>query len=232
MKIHRPEKQQSIPGVHHQLEADSIMLNFGSHAVLSDIYIRCETGRVTGLLGRNGQGKSTLMKIIYGTLHPATKSVRLNGQAIGPAYLVPGLIGYLPQDNFSPKNRKLAQVFEDFELDFAVFEKTFPAFASSYNSKVKDLSGGQQRLAETYVLLASKATFVMLDEPFTHMSPVMADQVKELVTEAGRSKGILITDHLYQHIIALSDDLYILDAGKLKMLHSPEELQHLGYTRR
>jgi ABC-type multidrug transport system ATPase subunit len=231
MKGHPADHQQAGLGADDLLEADSIEHKFGSNAVLSDIYIKCQTGSVTGLLGRNGQGKSTLMKILYGSLEPAAKSVRLNGQPIGPAYLVPGLIGYLPQDNFCPKNKKLQHVFEDFELDFAHFAKIFPAFSSSYNSRVKNLSGGEQRLAETYVLLASKARFVMLDEPFTHLSPLMAEQVKELITSASRNKGILITDHQYQHIITISDTIYVLANGKLKLVNSPEELHYLGYTR-
>jgi ABC-type multidrug transport system ATPase subunit len=228
----RPVKMAEQVATVDLLEADSIVHNFGSHAVLTDIYIKCETGKVTGLLGRNGHGKSTLLKVLYGTLQPSLKSVRLNGQPIGPAYLVPGLIGYLPQNNFCPKDIRLKQVFEDFELDYGAFEKTFPAFAAQYNSRVKNLSGGQQRLAETYVLLAGKARFVLLDEPFTHLSPLMVDQVKELIRETRRSKGILITDHLYQHVISMSDNLYVLSAGKLTPVHSQEELQVLGYTRR
>ena len=54
--------------MNHTLEVDSIQLAFNNRRILSDIYLKCETGKITGLLGRNGQGKSCLMKIIYGTL--------------------------------------------------------------------------------------------------------------------------------------------------------------------
>ncbi|HZI00856.1 MAG TPA: ATP-binding cassette domain-containing protein, partial [Flavisolibacter sp.] len=61
----------------HTLEVDSIQLNFGEIKILSDIYIKCETGSITGLLGRNGQGKSCLMRVIHGSL-PAEKSIRFD----------------------------------------------------------------------------------------------------------------------------------------------------------
>jgi ABC-type sugar transport system ATPase subunit len=69
----------------HCLEADSIQLEFNGRRILSDIYLKCETGRITGLLGRNGEGKSCLMQIIYGTL-ACEKSVRIDGVSALSAY--------------------------------------------------------------------------------------------------------------------------------------------------
>ena len=62
----------------HTFEADSVQLEFGSKKILSDVYLKCETGQVTGILGRNGEGKSCLMNIIYGSLKPQNKSIRFN----------------------------------------------------------------------------------------------------------------------------------------------------------
>lgn len=216
----------------HKLEADSIVLNFGSRNILSDVYIKCETGKVTGLLGRNGNGKSSLMNIIYGTIKASTQSIRFNGDHVAQAYQVPGLIGYLTQFNFSPKSLTLQRIFSDFEVEYAGFEKVFPGFISKYKSKVHTLSGGQRRLAEIYVLLNSKAKFILLDEPFTHLSPVLTDQVKELITEAVVSKGILLSDHMYAHVIDISTDLYLLTEGKIKLIKDLEELNFIGYTKR
>lgn len=64
----------------HALEADSVKLHFGDRAILTNVYLKCETGTIMGLLGRNGQGKSCLMKIIYGTLN-CEKSVRIDNVA-------------------------------------------------------------------------------------------------------------------------------------------------------
>jgi ATPase subunit of ABC transporter with duplicated ATPase domains len=71
--------------MNHTLEADSIELAFAGKRILSSIYLKCETGKITGLLGRNGQGKTCLMKIIYGSL-PCEKSVRFDQVAYAEAY--------------------------------------------------------------------------------------------------------------------------------------------------
>lgn len=215
----------------HQLEADSIVLDFGSRRVLSDVYLKCETGKVAGLLGRNGNGKSSLMNIMYGTLKANSSCIRFDGEFVHSAYLVPGLIAYLTQFNFTPGHLTLQRVFTDFEVDYTGFESAFPEFLTKYKSKVKSLSGGQVRVMETYLLLSSSAKFVLLDEPFTHLSPVLIDQVKELITESAKNKGILISDHLYGHVVEISDDLYLLSDGKTRLTKNAEELKFIGYTR-
>lgn len=215
----------------HQLEADSIVLNFGSRNILSDVYIKCETGKITGLLGRNGNGKTTLMNVIYGTLNGNSQSIRFNGDHITQAYRFAGLIGYLTQFNFTPKSLTLKRIFSDFEVDYSHFEKMFPEFQSKYNSQVKNLSGGQIRLTETYLLLKSDKKFVFLDEPFTHLSPILIEQVKQLITKAAADKGILLSDHMYRHVLDISTNLYLLSDGKTRLIKNAEELNFMGYTR-
>lgn len=215
----------------HQLEADSIVLNFGSRKILSDVYIKCETGKVTGLLGRNGNGKTTLMNVIYGTLNANGKSIRFNDAPITDAYRVKGLVGYLTQFNFSPKSLTLKRIFSDFEVDYSGFEKMFPEFLPKYKSEVKSLSGGQIRLTETYLLLKANTKFVFLDEPFTHLSPILIEQVKQLIREATLNKGILLSDHMYRHVVDISNDLYLLSDGKIRPVKNPEELSALGYIK-
>lgn len=215
----------------HLLEADSITLDFGTRKILSDVYLKCETGKITGLLGRNGHGKSTLMNIIYGTLAAKSGTIRFDSCYTAKVFQVPDLAVYLPQFNFTPKGLTLKRVFADFEVDYTDFERMFPEFQLKYNSQVKSLSGGQTRLAETYVLLKSRSKFVLLDEPFTHLSPVMIEQVQELIIDAKKDKGILVTDHLYQHIIDLSDTLYLLSNGKTHFIKDLSALDFLGYIR-
>jgi len=115
----------------HKLEAGSIQLKFGDRKILSDIYLKCETGKITGLLGRNGQGKTCLMKIIYGTLE-CEKSVRFDNQSQEEAFKRTDLLLYLPQFNFIPKSLSLKRVFQDFNLDFNSFAERFPEFELKY----------------------------------------------------------------------------------------------------
>ena len=172
----------------HKLEADSIQLEFNGRNILSDIYLKCETGKITGLLGRNGEGKSCLMKIIYGSLK-CEKSVRIDNIAQNEAYKQPGLLLYLPQFNFIPRALSLKRIFKDFQLDFSLFEKSFPAFNKKHNANIKTLSGGEHRLIELYVIVKSKSQFVMLDEPFTHLNPLQIEKVQKLLWKKKKTKA-------------------------------------------
>jgi ABC-type branched-subunit amino acid transport system ATPase component len=214
----------------HILEADSIQLEYGKRRILSDVYLKCETGKITGLLGRNGQGKSCLMKAIYGTLN-CEKSIRIDKKTQPKAYKIRGLLLYLPQFNFIPKSLSLKRVFQDFSLDFSVFTEKFPEFELNYKSSMGNLSGGGHRLVELYIIIRSKSLFAMLDEPFSYLSPLQIEKVKEMLLEEKLKKGLVITDHMYKHIIDISDDLYVLSNGKTHLTKKLEDIEMLGYAR-
>jgi len=181
-------------------------------------------------LGRNGEGKSCLMKIIYGSL-PAEKSIRFDGQAQYEAYRQPGLLHYLPQFNFIPKSLSLKKIFADFALDYAVFLESFPEFAARYNLAAGRLSGGELRMVELYIIVKPAAQFALLDEPFTHLNPLQIEKVKKMLLQEKQQKGLLITDHLYRQVTGISDKLYVLKGGKTYLTKSIEDLEKLGYAR-
>lgn len=214
----------------HTLEADSIQLDFNGRAILSSVYLKMETGKVTALLGRNGEGKTCLLNIIYGSL-TCEKSVRYNQQFYPAAYRCPDILRYLPQFNFIPQRLSLKSIFNDFEVEYSVFEQVFPDFSSRYTRRMVELSGGERRLVELYVILKSKSKFVMLDEPFTQLSPLQIDIVKELLLEEKKSKGLLITDHLYQQVLQVCDDVYLLSNSCTTLINDIRELERLGYAK-
>lgn len=214
----------------HTLEADSILLEFGTRRILSDVYIKCETGKVTGILGRNGQGKTCLMNIVYGSLSATSKSIRFDKVSVFHAYKHPELLTYLPQFNFIPKSLTLKRIFSDFNLNYAEFEKWFPEFQSKNKFCLKNLSGGERRLIEVYVICKSKSMFTMLDEPFTHVMPLHIEKLKQILSEEKNNKGFLITDHLYKQIIDVCDSLYLLKDGKTHAIKNITEIENLGYA--
>ena len=214
----------------HKLEADSVHLEFNGKKILSDIYLKCETGKITGLLGRNGEGKSCLMKILYGTLK-SEKSVRFDNIVHQQAFKTPGLIRYLPQFNFIPKGLSLKRIFDDFDLEYSFFEKRFPEFSSRYKSSISDLSGGEHRLVELYIIVKSGSYFALLDEPFTHLSPIQVDKAKEFLLEEKSNRGFLVTDHIYRHITDICDDLYVLRSGKTHLTKDISDIERLGYAK-
>jgi ABC-type lipopolysaccharide export system ATPase subunit len=216
--------------MHNLLEIDGIQLQFKEKKILSAIYIKCETSQITGLLGRNGQGKSCLMNIIYGTL-PCEKSVRFNQVSIVESFRRPELLRYLPQFNFIPTFLSLRKIFKDFNLDYQQFLEFFPEFESKEKYTVGSFSGGERRLVELYVILKSPAQFAMLDEPFTHLNPLQIDKVKALIVAEKKNKGLLITDHMFQHIVDVSDCLYVLTNGQTYLAKSIQDIESMGYAR-
>jgi len=215
----------------HTLEADGIQLDFGLRRILSDIYLKCETGKITGLLGQNGQGKSCLMNIILGTLNSSDNSIRVDGKVIRDAGKRPDLISYLPQFNFIPKSLKVKQVINDFQLSYNDFENRFPEFKQMAFSKVSNLSGWQCRTLEIYTIAKTPSFFSMLDEPFTHLNPIQIEKIKEFLLEEKTNKGFLITDHMYNHLLEVSNDVYLLNDGKTYLIKTLADLDALGYLR-
>lgn len=211
------------------LEADSIYLEFGTRSILSDVYVRTETGKVTGFLGRNGCGKSSLMKIIFGSLRGNFQSVRINGHYKHSMLAAPGAIRYLPQKAFIPKHLKIEQVCALYEVSLNDLIEEFPIFDKHRNQKLGALSGGEIRLFETMLILKSDVAFVILDEPFSHIMPLHVEKIKEVIAKEKLNKGIIITDHLYKHITDISDDLYLIREGKTFRINTHDDLIHYGY---
>lgn len=210
------------------LEIGGIRLLLNERLILSDVFLKVETGDIVGLLGRNGEGKSCLMRITFGVL-AAEKSVSINNVLLHEAYKKPQLIRYLPQHNFIPKYLSLKHIFKDFDVDFSVFSDLFPEFRNRENTKIGHLSGGMFRIVELYVILKSDTQFVLLDEPFTHISPLQIDIIKNLIREESAQKGILITDHLHRHITDVCGRVYALSNGKTHLITQADDLKKLGY---
>jgi len=213
----------------HSLEVDSIILEFDTKRVLQDVYLKNETGKTTGILGGNGSGKTSLMNVIYGELKTNNKSIRLDGKAIFDGYRKPETIRYLPQFNFILENLKIKKIFKDFNLNFPQFIEYFPEFEKYYSLKVKSLSGGESRILEIYSILSSKTKFCMLDEPFSQVMPVHVDTIKNIIKDEKKNKGIIITDHLYKHIIDYCNEIYVITNGTTYLTKDKNDLIKLGY---
>jgi ABC-type multidrug transport system ATPase subunit len=213
----------------HRLEVDGLRLAFGSRTVLGDIYLKLETGQVTGLLGPNGAGKSCLLQVIFGELAPPERSVRLDGRPWLGRHRAAADLRYLPQFNFIPKSLTVKRVFADFGVDFSRLVASFPEFSGHYLAPVSRLSGGEARLVEVFVVLMAETKFCLLDEPVSHLAPARVEVLQALIKEEKSRKGILITDHLYRDVLALQDTLYVLHHGKTRRVQSVADLARYGY---
>lgn len=211
------------------LEIDGVEMRYGANRLLSDIYLKCTQGEITGLLGRNGSGKSSLLRIIFGVLSADSASVRINGSTMTGSYIGDRLIGYLPQHHFIPGNMKVNQALSICGVDKQMACSLLPEIERSLSARPDQLSGGEHRLVEILLILYSKNLFCLLDEPFSGLSPVMIERVAEWIDHARRFKGILITDHLHRQVTKMSDTLYLLINGRARILSHPQELVRYGY---
>jgi len=211
------------------LEFDSLYLEFGFHRVLSSIYMKCSTGRIVGLLGRNGSGKSCLMRIVFGALRVEASSVRLNKRALLGNYVKRQVIAYLPQDDLLPPFVKFSQAIKLYRVDVRKMINHFPEITEFADRRPDEVSSGQRRFFEALLLIYSPHPFCIMDEPFSGLMPLQVEKLMGILQDEKRNKGFLITDHLHRSVRSLADDLYVLANGKTYKINSDEQLVELGY---
>ncbi len=212
------------------LEVDSVQKNYDGKIIISDVYLKCETTNIIGILGRNGSGKSTLLKIIFGIVAADFKFVRINGAVKSKTSTLLNQISYLAQDNFIPNSFSIKKTIalsiskdkvEEFYADEMI--------QSMLDKKIKHLSGGELRYLEIKLILHNESKFVLLDEPYNGLSPIMIDKINQLIIEKSISKGIIITDHNYENVIKVSTKLALMKEGKMFHLKNKSELVERSY---
>jgi lipopolysaccharide export system ATP-binding protein len=214
---------------HSILKADSIEIDFDGRKILQGIYLECQQGEILGLLGRNGCGKSTLLKIIFGSVIPTNKYVSIDGVFVSKGYLNNN-IAYLPQHHYLPTGIKISNLAKQIVDPAAWDEYTeYKVYQDHQHKTVTDLSGGEWRQLEMLMILYSKAKFILLDEPFTHISPIQVEEFKSIITARAKTKGIIVTDHYYKNVLEVSNKLLLLNDGYTKTITNRDDLVTYGY---
>lgn len=214
----------------HKLIVDSVVVRFGDKVVLSGGYITSETGMVTGLLGRNGAGKSCMFRALMGGLRVENVMVSMDEKPVD-RQVIGRFIRYLPQGRLLPESFSLHRAFELYGVNYWSFVNRFPKYSRFYDSHIWELSGGEARLVELYLILLSEAPFYILDEPFSQIDPVSIESVQELIRERSKDHGIIVTDHNYEAISSVADNLFVIADGYTNQVHSREDLVRHGYLR-
>lgn len=216
--------------MHNILEIDSIVKNYGTRKILSDVHLKCETKDIIGLFGRNGVGKTTLLKIIFGVEPTDYKHLKINGKICFSPYLLRACISYLPQFCFIPKHftvKKAVEVFLQITRSDIFFNDK--NISKILNSKIKDLSGGELRYLEIKLVLSQKNRFVILDEPFSGLSPIIIEEVKQLIVKSAETRGIIITDHNYFDVLNICTKKYLIRDCSCMLISDQEDLKKYGY---
>ncbi len=214
----------------NKLHIDRITKSFGSKKILQDVCLSCETGNITALLGRIGSGKSTLLQIIFGTMKGDSQFIKYNEQVLTKQSDRRNKIAYLPQSPMFTKHIKIKELIPL----FCNPENTRKLFSDDLlrpflNRTVRNLSGGERKLAEVMTVIHSEAEFILLDQPYSGLSPIFTEKVMKMIKERSKEKGFIISDFDVQNLIEISDDIYVLHDGSLKRIKDLNELQRHYY---
>lgn len=213
------------------LEVDSLIHAYGREPVLTGVYFACKPGEIVGIVGRNGCGKTTMIKCLLGLLRPASMHLTVNGSYIHHGFST-GMFGCLSQEPFLPRRLSVRRAVRLFLPNLASRRAVLedPRIAPLVKRKISHLSGGEQRYLEVLLVTLLPAPYILLDEPFTEIEPVHREPVKQLLKRAAETKGIVVTDHAYRDILDVSDRIVVLTDGVLRDAESAEDLTRWGYT--
>lgn len=209
------------------LTVQSIRAGYDESMVLNNVSIQAEIGKVTAVLGRNGVGKSTLIKTIAGLLKPAAGSIEWMDERIekrAPELRARSGIAYVPQgreifpsltveENLLLGLEALPKK-ERHGLPDQIFE-WFPVLREMVHRKGGDLSGGQQQQLAIARAIVGKPKMLLLDEPMEGIQPSIVQLIQDVIIEIASSQemGIILVEHSLDLAFACADYYYILDHG-------------------
>jgi len=220
------------------LEARNLFKRFSGRQVVKNVTLWVASGEIVGLLGPNGAGKSTTFNMMVGSVAPTQGEVLLNGQTITqmPMYLRARQgISYLPQAasvfRTLTVEENLMAVLETLDVVPDVRHHRMQSLLSEFHlaslakAKANTLSGGERRRLEIARALVLSPKFILLDEPFAGVDPIVILDIKKILFELKqRGIGILMTDHNVQETLSITDRAYIIYQGEILKSGSPNEI--------
>jgi len=229
-----------------QLKADNLKKRYKSRTVVQDVSIEVQSGEVVGLLGPNGAGKTTCFYMIVGLVQLDGGSISLDGKEISrfPIHRRALLgLSYLPQE-MSVFRRLTVQenveaVLELQDLSEAEIEDRLENLlrelniAHLRNNPALSLSGGERRRVEIARALATRPSFILLDEPFAGVDPIAVLDIQKIIGFLKqRGIGVLITDHNVRETLGICDHAYIINEGSVLAQGKPDEIVYNESVRR
>jgi len=228
------------------LAAHNVEKSFGARKVVKGASLFVRRGEAVGLLGPNGAGKTTIFYMITGLIKADRGRVELDGNDVTPLPMYQRArlgIGYLPQEasifrglNVEDNIRSVLEVVEkdpkkrEHDLDQLLEEFNITRLRKSPSIA---LSGGERRRCEIARALASRPSYMLLDEPFAGIDPIAVGDIQVLVRHlTQRGIGVLITDHNVRETLGLTDRAYIIYSGEVLMEGRAEDIVNNPDVRR
>ena len=204
------------------LKMEHVRKNYESFSLNCSLEVK--SGYVTGLIGKNGAGKSTVFKMILGLIAKDSGTIRLfdkeiqtlndkEKQQLGVVLSDSGFSGYLTIHDIIPI---LDHLYEHFDKSF--FVKQIQRFRLPQNQKIKEFSTGMKAKLKILTAISHHAKFLLLDEPTAGLDVTARDELLDMLREfmeQDESRSILISSHISTDLEPLCDDFYMIDEGKI-----------------
>jgi ABC-2 type transport system ATP-binding protein len=211
------------------LEVNNIYKSIKGKEILRGLSFNLEKGKVLGIMGPNGQGKTTLLNAIEGFLKIYNGEIKLDGSNIG--FATKGEIAYLQDINIFNKSMKIrnainlySDFFNDFDRD--KMDNYLEFMNLDRNAKIRDLSKGMMEKFNLSLTLSRKAKLFLLDEPISGVDPVSREKILDAILEnLSEDSSIIITTHYIGELERIFDEVLFLGDGKIIEYGDAEELR-------
>lgn len=221
------------------LEMDTVNSFYGKSHVLHDVSLSVDEGQLVTLIGRNGAGKTTTLKTIMGMVEPRSGSITFRDDDITglpPHEVAQRAIGFIPEERrvFTQltveENLKMGYLGYDIDNVTERMEDTifsyFPRLEERLGQRAGSLSGGEQQMLTTARALISDPDFLLVDEPTEGLMPTLVETLEEVLQRINEEEGktMLLVEQNIEIALNISDYVYIIDEGEIKMEGSSEEI--------
>ncbi len=211
------------------VEFKNVYKNYGRKEVLKDINIKIEKGKIYGLLGPNGSGKTTMIKLINDLLKPTSGEILVEGNI--PGVESKKVISYLPERTYFNMNMKVTDLLDFFEDFYDDFNRTkalelLERLHINPDDKLKTMSKGTKEKVQLIVVMSRKADIYILDEPIGGVDPASRDYILEtILSNFQDGASIIISTHLISDIEKILDDVIFINQGKIVLNKSADEIR-------
>ncbi|MCH5138221.1 ABC transporter ATP-binding protein [Clostridiaceae bacterium UIB06] len=212
------------------LKASNLEKSYFNKKALSGLDLEVKKGRIVGILGPNGSGKTTFLKIAAGILTKTNGEILIDGHK--PGVYTKSIVSYLPDKEYLFKWMKIKDAvdfFRDLYKDFdeEKCKKLLDFMNLDINSKVKTLSKGMTEKLYLTLVLSRRAKLYILDEPLGGVDPTTREKILDAILENySEESSIIITTHLVNDIERLFDDVAFISEGKVVLSGNAEELRN------
>ncbi len=214
------------------IEVKDLKKSYGHNQVLRGLDLSYEQGQIIGLLGPNGCGKTSLIKILTGLIHDYEGTVLIDGQE--PGIYTKSVTAYLPERTYLPEWMKAKDAIDYFQDFFADFDKAkamdmLSRFRLDPNQKIKTMSKGMQEKLQLLIVMSRAAKLYCLDEPLGGVDPATRSAILDVIMNNYADKStVLLSTHLINDVERIFNSVLMIGEGRVKLDASIDEIRESG----